>query len=154
MVAPQVGLEPTTLRLTAECSAIELLRIILSSLSCSFPCPILSSRAFSIPASLFRSSSARFFYYGSEDDLSSSPLPLGSRQRLTLPGRFQPSTISAWRLNFCVRYGNRWYPPAIVTGNLPALPLAPLASLTSALSLPCTPLGSLSSAPAKLHRLS
>ena len=26
--APQVGLEPTTLRLTAECSAIELLRII------------------------------------------------------------------------------------------------------------------------------
>ena len=27
-VAPQVGLEPTTLRLTAECSAIELLRLI------------------------------------------------------------------------------------------------------------------------------
>ena len=26
-LAPQVGLEPTTLRLTAECSAIELLRI-------------------------------------------------------------------------------------------------------------------------------
>ena len=26
-MAPQVGLEPTTLRLTAECSAIELLRI-------------------------------------------------------------------------------------------------------------------------------
>src|SRR6266496_158512 len=26
MLAPQVGLEPTTLRLTAECSAIELLR--------------------------------------------------------------------------------------------------------------------------------
>ena len=26
LVAPQVGLEPTTLRLTAECSAIELLR--------------------------------------------------------------------------------------------------------------------------------
>ena len=51
-MAPQVGLEPTTLRLTAECSAIELLRIILFPLSCSFPCPILSSRAFSIPASL------------------------------------------------------------------------------------------------------
>ena len=28
-LAPQVGLEPTTLRLTAECSAIELLRNIL-----------------------------------------------------------------------------------------------------------------------------
>src|SRR5215207_2313759 len=27
-VTPQVGLEPTTLRLTAECSAIELLRIV------------------------------------------------------------------------------------------------------------------------------
>jgi hypothetical protein len=27
LLAPQVGLEPTTLRLTAECSAIELLRI-------------------------------------------------------------------------------------------------------------------------------
>ena len=28
LLAPQVGLEPTTLRLTAECSAIELLRLI------------------------------------------------------------------------------------------------------------------------------
>ena len=28
-LAPQVGLEPTTLRLTAECSAIELLRSVL-----------------------------------------------------------------------------------------------------------------------------
>jgi hypothetical protein len=26
LMAPEVGLEPTTLRLTAECSAIELLR--------------------------------------------------------------------------------------------------------------------------------
>ena len=68
-MAPQVGLEPTTTRLTAECSAIELLRII------------------------------------------------GIRQRPTLPGRFQPSTISAKRLNFCVRDGNRWIPLAITTGN-------------------------------------
>ena len=28
-LAPQVGLEPTTLRLTAECSAIELLRSVM-----------------------------------------------------------------------------------------------------------------------------
>jgi hypothetical protein len=28
-MAPEVGLEPTTLRLTAECSAIELLRSVL-----------------------------------------------------------------------------------------------------------------------------
>ena len=30
-MAPQVGLEPTTLRLTAECSAIELLRSVRES---------------------------------------------------------------------------------------------------------------------------
>jgi hypothetical protein len=30
-MAPEVGLEPTTLRLTAECSAIELLRIALDT---------------------------------------------------------------------------------------------------------------------------
>ena len=29
LLTPQVGLEPTTLRLTAECSAIELLRIVM-----------------------------------------------------------------------------------------------------------------------------
>ena len=42
----------------------------------------------------------------------------GIRQRPTLPGRLQPSTIGAERLNFCVRYGNRWIPFAIVTGIL------------------------------------
>ena len=50
----------------------------------------------------------------------------GIRRRPTLPGRFQPSTISVLRLNFCVRDGNRWIPQAIVTGNLrcrrPSLP--------------------------------
>ena len=45
------------------------------------------------------------------------PAPLGSRQLPTLPSRSQLSTISVWRLNFCVRYGYRWFPPAIVTGN-------------------------------------
>ena len=43
--------------------------------------------------------------------------PHGIRRRPTLPGRFQPSTISVLRLNFCVRDGNRWNPQAIVTGN-------------------------------------
>ena len=79
-VAPQVRLERTTLRLTAECSAIELLRNI-------------------------------------QLEKLSFLQPFGIRRRPTLPGRFQPSTISVWRLNFCVRYGNRWDPPAIVTGN-------------------------------------
>ena len=44
-------------------------------------------------------------------------VPFGIRRRPTLPGRFQPSTISVLRLNFCVRDGNRWIPQAIVTGN-------------------------------------
>ena len=68
-LAPQVGLEPTTLRLTAECSAIELLRNI------------------------------------------------GIRRRPTLPDRYQSSTIGTEGLNFCVRYGNRWNPFVIATGN-------------------------------------
>ena len=37
------------------------------------------------------------------------------RQRPTLPGRLQPSTIGVLRLNFCVRNGNRWNPQAIAT---------------------------------------
>ena len=45
-------------------------------------------------------------------------ISFGIRQRPTLPGRLQPSTIGAERLNFCVRYGNRWIPFAIVTGIL------------------------------------
>ena len=69
LLAPQVGLEPTTLRLTAECSAIELLRNI------------------------------------------------GIRRRPTLPDRYQSSTIGTEGLNFCVRYGNRWNPFVIATGN-------------------------------------
>ena len=38
------------------------------------------------------------------------------RQRPILPGRLQPSTFGAERLNFCVRDENRWFPFAIVTG--------------------------------------
>ena len=77
-MAPQEGLEPTTLRLTAECSAIELLRQV---------------------------------------ETGFSPFPIGIRQRPILPGRVQPSTFGAEGLNFCVRYGNRWDPFAIATGN-------------------------------------
>ena len=46
-----------------------------------------------------------------------APLSCGIRRRPTLPGRVQPSTIGAEGLNFCVRYGNRWNPFAIATGN-------------------------------------
>ena len=54
------------------------------------------------------------------------------------PGRFQPSTISVLRLNFCVRDGNRWIPQAIVTGNslCERLLLPPFSYRQSAIELP------------------
>ena len=59
-----------------------------------------------------------FRLYEKKDPPSRAGLSFhGIRQRPTLPGRLQPSTIGAERLNFCVRYGNRWIPFAIVTGN-------------------------------------
>ena len=42
---------------------------------------------------------------------------VGIRQRPILPGRHQPGTFGAEKLNFCVRDGNRWDLLAIVTGN-------------------------------------
>ena len=45
------------------------------------------------------------------------PLHLKLRRRLTLPGAYAPSTISAGGLNFRVRNGNGWFPAAITTGN-------------------------------------
>ena len=122
-VAPQVRLELTTLRLTAECSAIELLRIIRGLWRGSFACP---------PACLSASGSLALLprlrcllcrpvlpYVLGAGKTFVPPAPLGSRQLPTLPSRSQLSTISVWRLNFCVRYGYRLCPPAIVTGNFP-----------------------------------
>ena len=128
-MAPQVGLEPTTLRLTAECSAIELLRNILC----------LGLFAWLVSASRFRVPPFRAFASPSGSiskglrfrvsfSLYASRFPLiqiegiiayplfGSRRRPILPDRFQSSTFGAKRLNFCVRYGYRWDPLAIVTG--------------------------------------
>ena len=45
----------------------------------------------------------------------------GIRRRPDLPGRCQPSTFGAKRLNFCVRDGYRWFPLAIVTGIVKGL---------------------------------
>ena len=134
-MAPQVRLELTTLRLTAECSAIELLRIILLCLlPSSLPrppslVPAALPLLLSLPCAprLRRSRSLRARALplpphgagAGKTSVSPAPLP-GSRQRPTLPSRFQLSTISVWRLNFCVRYGYRWFPPAIVTGNFPS----------------------------------
>ena len=75
-LALRVGFEPTTYRLTAGCSTIELPK-------------------------------------------NTGLTPRGSslvRQYPTFPSRYQPSIIGAWRLNFRVRYGYGWDPPAMVTG--------------------------------------
>ena len=80
------------------------------------------------------------------------------RRRPTLPGRFQPSTISVLRLNFCVRDGNRWIPQAIVTGkeqgSRPLLPPFFLRRIghTTASRLPLKDFAS-GFAPSKPHRL-
>ena|SRR5699024_2017660 len=80
-MAPRVGLEPTTYRLTAECSTIELPRNVHT-----FLIYIFNYRTFCKVV----------------------------RRCSTLPSRHQLSTIDAKRLNFCVRYGYRCIPFAIV----------------------------------------
>ena len=89
----------------------------------------------SLPAHLlFRNRISRFHGISVLEKLSSLQ-HFGIRRRPTLPGRFQPSTISVWRLNFCVRYGNRWIPPAIVTGN--RMHLSNLTFTSSVCNAPC-----------------
>ena len=78
------------------------------ALPCS-PSQLLSASIPSNPKTIKKRKARRFLFQAS---LS------GFRQRPTLPGRVQPSTIGAEGLNFCVRDGNRWNPFAITTGNL------------------------------------
>ena len=87
LMALRVGLEPTTYRLTAGCSTIELPKIMGQT-----GLRLLSPFSHSCFFKLF------------------------VRQYPTFPGRCQPSNIGAWRLNFRVRDGNGWYPLAMVTG--------------------------------------
>ena len=61
----------------------------------------------------------------------------GFRQRPTLPGRLQPSTIGTEGLNCCVRYGNRWDPFVITTGNCE---LVMQVRLKQSFGHPCFPL--------------
>ena len=49
--------------------------------------------------------------------VASATAIFGIRRRPTLPDRYQSSTIGTEGLNFCVRYGNRWNPFVITTGN-------------------------------------
>ena len=87
LMALRVGLEPTTYRLTAGCSTIELPKI-------------MGQTGLRLLSPFF---TLLFF-------------KLFVRQYPTFPGRCQPSNIGAWRLNFRVRDGNGWYPLAMVTG--------------------------------------
>ena len=110
---------------------------ILSRRSASFSACVLLSRAFA--SALLRSHRARRFAHLAKYNVARWPFTarvrktlfdsktkqapqmwglfrFGIRQCPTLPGRHQPSTIGAERLNFCVRYGNRWIPFAITTG--------------------------------------
>jgi hypothetical protein len=38
-----------------------------------------------------------------------------------LPARLQASTFGLWMLNCCVRYGNRWFHPGIITRSIESL---------------------------------
>ena len=44
-----------------------------------------------------------------------------NRQLPILPARHQASTFGLWMLNYCVRYGNRWNHPGIITGYVKEL---------------------------------
>ena len=94
-MAPRVGLEPTTYRLTAGCSTVELPWNMSASGNASCPGRLSDPQA----------EAARL-----------QPEKSFTRRRLTLPGGCPPSTISDERLNFCVRDGNRCGPFSIVTG--------------------------------------
>jgi hypothetical protein len=50
LLAPEVGLEPTTLRLTAECSAIELLRSVYGCAGAQFPLTVIAKDEGSVKA--------------------------------------------------------------------------------------------------------
>ena len=73
-VAPQVRLELTTLRLTAECSAIELLRIIRGLWRDSFGCPAVCCQLPALYAWLWRTPRLRTALLPRARSASASPL--------------------------------------------------------------------------------
>ena len=99
-MAPRVGFEPTTLRLTAGCSTAELTRIT------KFSGQIAPNLSFSY---------AELSPKGIPPRIRNSQRNNGIRRLPTLPGRCHPSTIGDEELNCCVRDGNRWVLFAIAT---------------------------------------
>ena len=97
---------------------------------------IIHKRSFSSPLTALSSTEPHAYrgvFFVQKTGACHRHAPVGIRQRPTLPGRFQPSTIGAKRLNFCVRDGNRWIPLAITTGNSSGCSLAFPLALCSAL---------------------
>ena len=94
------------------------------------PSPFLGSPFYSFAFISFPAAPAppHFPRYNIQKKRESKIPAFGFRQRPNLPGRVQPSTFGAKRLNCCVRNGNRWNPLAIATGNglLPSSARAPL----------------------------
>ena len=76
-----------------------------------------SKRAFLFSSRIITLSAVGFHITGKEKLCSLNCRAIGIRRRPTLPDRYQSSTIGTEGLNFCVRYGNRWNPFVIATGN-------------------------------------
>ena len=86
---------------------------------CGAPSSFTTVRFLSLSPNSMMSQKPHFLPLGSKNKNENPPSywmgVMGMRQRSTLPGRHQPSTIDVLRLNFCVRNGNRWNPQAIAT---------------------------------------
>ena len=148
-LAPQVGLEPTTLRLTAECSAIELLRNIFS-----FSLPLCCSLMFESGKN-FRSSRSPLDpgnFLLSQAVPSSVPSAFGGLTSvfgMGTGGALQLSSPETFRREASLAplpapsklHSNRVDPQTFTLPNLPSLPFA--LSAASALSLPPLPSPSL-----------
>lgn len=105
-MAPRVGFEPTTLRLTAGCSAAELSRNIFGKFK-------LTNFRFVSSASAWP---CRCLFGGNLYGCSAAELSRNIMwQRPILPAGHPASTFGALKLNFCVRNENRWILQAIVT---------------------------------------
>ena len=144
-VAPQVRLELTTLRLTAECSAIELLRnvflyripLVAPRLALCFCIAYRSLKLGSRYVFVLHNAHAtqdcnqcNFFPKIKFDRMQNLHLTFGHpllvfRRRPIFPEGHPSSIVSAEELNCCVRYGNRWILFAITTGISQLFPFLP-----------------------------
>ena len=112
-LAPPVGLEPTTTRLTAVGST-DWAKEEYYSPACV---QALRRSAFLVFRRAFGGFVVSYGRFALLLPFAFARLRYEIRQWPNLPGRVQPSTFGAVELNFCVRDGNRWILNAITTGN-------------------------------------